>query len=89
MLTVLQCCDQWPDWGGRRYQEGHKCLQQEDSSEESSTRDQAPAALSGPPQREQGRTCHKTCVDLEQITCLYDMDIPKPDNFNETYLYEG
>ena len=24
-----------------------------------------------------------------QITCLYDMDIPKPDNFNETYLYEG
>ncbi|KAI9716970.1 MAG: Mitogen-activated protein kinase [Chrysothrix sp. TS-e1954] len=22
------------------------------------------------------------------ITCLYDMDIPKPDNFNETYLYE-
>jgi len=26
---------------------------------------------------------------LDQITCLYDMDIPKPDNFNETYLYEG
>jgi serine/threonine protein kinase len=24
-----------------------------------------------------------------QITCLYDMDIPRPDNFNETYLYEG
>ena len=24
-----------------------------------------------------------------QITCLYDMDIPWPDNFNETYLYEG
>ncbi|EKV07468.1 hypothetical protein PDIG_73290 [Penicillium digitatum PHI26] len=23
-----------------------------------------------------------------QITCLYDMDIPRPDNFNETYLYE-
>lgn len=23
------------------------------------------------------------------ITCLYDMDIPRPDNFNETYLYEG
>ncbi|KAK6355771.1 Mitogen-activated protein kinase [Orbilia javanica] len=22
------------------------------------------------------------------ITCLYDMDIPKPDNFNEVYLYE-
>ncbi|KAF2718753.1 MAP kinase MpkA [Polychaeton citri CBS 116435] len=22
------------------------------------------------------------------ITCLYDMDIPKPDGFNETYLYE-
>ncbi|KAL8904356.1 MAG: hypothetical protein Q9207_003335 [Kuettlingeria erythrocarpa] len=22
------------------------------------------------------------------ITCLYDMDIPRPDNFNETYLYE-
>ena len=26
---------------------------------------------------------------MHQITCLYDMDIPKPDNFNETYLYEG
>lgn len=24
-----------------------------------------------------------------QITCLYDMDIPRPNNFNETYLYEG
>ena len=24
-----------------------------------------------------------------QITCLYDMDIPRPDAFNETYLYEG
>lgn len=24
-----------------------------------------------------------------QITCLYDMDIPRPDSFNETYLYEG
>ena len=23
------------------------------------------------------------------ITCLYDMDIPRPDNFNEAYLYEG
>ncbi|KAH7383793.1 kinase-like domain-containing protein [Pyrenochaeta sp. MPI-SDFR-AT-0127] len=23
-----------------------------------------------------------------QITCLYDMDIPRPDNFNECYLYE-
>ncbi|KNG51007.1 SLT2-like MAP kinase protein [Stemphylium lycopersici] len=23
------------------------------------------------------------------ITCLYDMDIPRPDNFNECYLYEG
>ncbi|KAF2399500.1 mitogen-activated protein kinase [Trichodelitschia bisporula] len=22
------------------------------------------------------------------ITCLYDMDIPRPDNFNEAYLYE-
>ncbi|XP_014562165.1 hypothetical protein COCVIDRAFT_33027 [Bipolaris victoriae FI3] len=22
------------------------------------------------------------------ITCLYDMDIPRPDNFNECYLYE-
>ncbi|RPB13416.1 Pkinase-domain-containing protein [Morchella conica CCBAS932] len=22
------------------------------------------------------------------ITCLYDMDIPKPENFNEVYLYE-
>jgi len=22
------------------------------------------------------------------ITCLFDMDIPKPDNFNEVYLYE-
>lgn len=26
---------------------------------------------------------------IVQITCLYDMDIPRPDNFNETYLYEG
>lgn len=24
-----------------------------------------------------------------KITCLYDMDIPKPEHFNETYLYEG
>ncbi|GAB0145584.1 Subtilisin-like proteinase Spm1 [Epichloe bromicola] len=23
-----------------------------------------------------------------QITCLYDMDVPRPDVFNETYLYE-
>ncbi|KAI9367490.1 kinase-like domain-containing protein [Aspergillus egyptiacus] len=23
------------------------------------------------------------------ITCLYDMDIPRPENFNETYLYEA
>ncbi|KAK7517717.1 SLT2-like MAP kinase protein [Phyllosticta citricarpa] len=23
------------------------------------------------------------------ITCLYDMDIPRPENFNECYLYEG
>ncbi|CAI6342394.1 unnamed protein product [Periconia digitata] len=23
-----------------------------------------------------------------QITCLYDMDIPRPENFNECYLYE-
>jgi len=22
------------------------------------------------------------------ITCLFDMDIPRPDNYNETYLYE-
>lgn len=28
-------------------------------------------------------------ADTFQITCLYDMDIPRPDNFNETYLYEG
>jgi hypothetical protein len=27
--------------------------------------------------------------DRIQITCLYDMDIPKPDNFNECYIYEG
>jgi mitogen-activated protein kinase 7 len=24
-----------------------------------------------------------------QITCLYDMDIPRPEGFNEVYLYEG
>ena len=30
-----------------------------------------------------------TRADTAQITCLYDMDIPRPDNFNETYLYEG
>jgi mitogen-activated protein kinase 7 len=28
-------------------------------------------------------------ADREKITCLYDMDIPRPDSFNETYLYEG
>ena len=28
-------------------------------------------------------------ADKGQITCLYDMDIPRSDNFNETYLYEG
>ena len=27
--------------------------------------------------------------DQTQITCLFDMDIPKPDNFNECYIYEG
>ncbi|KAM5433171.1 mitogen-activated serine/threonine-protein kinase [Microsporum ferrugineum] len=27
-------------------------------------------------------------TDELQITCLYDMDIPRPDNFNEVYLYE-
>ena len=35
---------------------------------------------------------HGRCADrlfVMQITCLYDMDIPRPDNFNETYLYEG
>jgi mitogen-activated protein kinase 7 len=25
---------------------------------------------------------------IRNITCLYGMDIPKPDNFNEVYLYE-
>ena len=37
------------------------------------------------------RTTHfKTDAEpLLQITCLYDMDIPRPDNFNECYLYEG
>ena len=44
------------------------------------------------------RVLHAVCLspradwgpsDLQQITCLYDMDIPRPDNFNETYLYEG
>jgi hypothetical protein len=24
-----------------------------------------------------------------QITCLFDMDIPRADNFNECYIYEG
>lgn len=32
---------------------------------------------------------HDHDTDLVQITCLYDMDIPRPENFNETYLYEG
>lgn len=44
------------------------------------------------------RVLHAVCLspradwgpsDLQQITCLYDMDIPRPNNFNETYLYEG
>lgn len=30
-----------------------------------------------------------TPLIAHQITCLYDMDIPRPENFNETYLYEG
>lgn len=30
-----------------------------------------------------------TVAMTSQITCLYDMDIPRPENFNETYLYEG
>jgi hypothetical protein len=28
-------------------------------------------------------------TDASQITCLYDMDVPRPENFNEVYLYEG
>jgi ATP-dependent RNA helicase DDX18/HAS1 len=33
---------------------------------------------------------HDTMLNsVAQITCLYDMDIPRPDNFNECYLYEG
>jgi hypothetical protein len=28
-------------------------------------------------------------MSVLKITCLFDMDIPRPDNFNETYLYEG
>lgn len=31
----------------------------------------------------------ETLIRNVQITCLYDMDIPRPENFNETYLYEG
>lgn len=27
--------------------------------------------------------------DGVQITCLYDMDVPRPETFNEAYLYEG
>lgn len=32
---------------------------------------------------------HTILNSAAQITCLYDMDIPRPDNFNECYLYEG
>ena len=35
-------------------------------------------------------TCSSVMLNHRaQITCLYDMDIPRPDNFNEAYLYEG
>ncbi|KAK3214693.1 hypothetical protein GRF29_19g996704 [Pseudopithomyces chartarum] len=30
----------------------------------------------------------KRALRHRNITCLYDMDIPRPDNFNECYLYE-
>jgi len=36
-----------------------------------------------------GACSRSMLMDGPQITCLYDMDIPRPDNFNETYLYEG
>lgn len=39
----------------------------------------------------QSRLCRANAYNADrwQITCLYDMDIPRPDSFNETYLYEG
>jgi hypothetical protein len=37
----------------------------------------------------QSPPCSRSMLNLIQITCLYDMDIPRPDNFNECYLYEG
>lgn len=40
--------------------------------------------------KQEDRVEHRTDgTDVGQITCLYDMDIPRPNNFNETYLYEG
>ena len=39
--------------------------------------------------RQKGRAFENCADETVKITCLYDMDIPRPDNFNETYLYEG
>ena len=50
LLTSWQRCHEWPEWGGCRYQEGDQRFQQEDPCQKSSTRDQAPPALSGPSQ---------------------------------------
>lgn len=41
-----------PDPGGRRHQEGHKCVQQEDPGKARLARNQAAPALQGTPQRE-------------------------------------
>lgn len=93
MLTVFsQFRDRHSNRRRSRHQEGHQCVQQEDSGEARPEGDQAAAAFPRPSQRtpapwlRSGRTGGLTGT---QITCLYDMDIPRPDNFNETYLYEG
>ena len=85
-------CNQRADRRGRRRQEGHQCLQQEDPSQAGFARDQAAPAFPWPSQCRQQLNLINTLVPANsalQITCLYDMDIPRPDNFNETYLYEG
>lgn len=41
------------------------------------------------PHRLEHLTLDQIADDFMQITCLYDMDIPRLENFNEVYLYEG
>jgi hypothetical protein len=94
LVVPLQCRHQRPDRRGCRGEEGYQRLQQENSGQARLERDQATPALPWPSQctslRPSSLVPRAACpANTRQITCLYDMDIPRPDNFNETYLYEG